>query len=721
MSFPIVENYDFSKNGGENKETQQALDYAIAQHYSQKIRRERIQKYYNAHNGIISQKELDSITKFTGKNSKTKFISYKIGRSKLKLVHGEFLSININPIVHTTNRDAQNRKMKKYQRAYAMSLIKDKLETVRQMGFDVYPGVTIPDKDDDKAWNIRNFMLTNEIAMQDILEDKLTNERLKEKFYRTFIDVTIVSEMHGVVERNADGTDTFRAISADNAMFEESVDDPLLERSPYRGEVRLMYPHEILTNPEFNLTEKDKKWIRENSGTTDNYESGSMEKVGGHPAFRVYTLQWKGLRSVYFKTSYRSDSKVPYTTILSEEYYKKNIKKIKKDVADGRYKIEEMEREIVWKASKIGNGIYTAAEVNENMIQIYNENGKFTAEYDYIGILLNTVNGYRVSLQEMVYELERVYDIVRFQINRELKKPHGPVITMDEALLPKKKYISDIKFELSEDGILRYNSSAEGNRGGIDAQDLTGVGVKNMGNNQILMELINIAIDVERTLDRLTGINENRQGLTKATTTATANQNNIEASRSMTYDLFYFSGIFIQETLRKLIEKTKLNIVYEGLDSRRFVMDEDQIKYLVSTRDIMMDTYGVSITDGKKEFDIRNKIEAFLPQEINAGNLRSVDVIRYMMEDSFAKSIKILDRAYEVINDMQKEQSRVSQESQKAETEAKLQITKEDREDRQKHDEDMEILRNEGKKEVEMIKGGIKGMQDKKEEKSLIE
>jgi len=712
MPFPELSDIDFSQNP---KLTRQALDYAEMQYNSRQMRRERIKKLYNSYNGIIDPAEIDSIVKASGKKSKTKYIKYRFGRSKLKQLQGEFLEINLTPQVFSVNPEARNEKMEKYKKRLGMALGKPYIEQARKMGFDVYSGYNIPDKDDSKFWTADNFKLANEIIVQDIIIDKLKTGKLKSVFYQNFIDLTVAAEVFGKVERDRNGVDTYRYIPASLALYEEEVFDLLLKRSPYLGEVRKMYPHEILTDPELRISKNDRSTIM---GWSDSYHDsetgeGSIEQKGTHPVLPIYTIQWKGLEAVYIKTSPAKGSEIPYKHILSEEYYNKNKKKINADVRSGKYELETFYQEIVWSASKVGNNIYTEAKKEDEIIQRLRENGKLTADFDYAGMLFSTVDGMRVSVQEIIFELENIYDNIRFQINKELRKIRGQTMVYDEAFLPKGKYISDIIYDISEDGVVKYNSSAEGNRSGIEAEsNKVGISAMDLGDNQSIVILLNQAMDIERVMDRVTGMNENRQGLSKPTATATANVNNIEASRSMTYDLFYFMNMYIEDVLIKLCEKTKLNKAYFGQDQRYFIYDQEELVYMMSTKDLDKDNYGVTITDGKRERDIIQKLELMFPQEINAGLLTSKDVAKFMMESNFTRALKVLDEARTRLEQVRQDEIKAAQEGKMQENQMKKQIADEDREDGQQHDKEMEVIRTKGKKEIVLLDGAIKGKQD---------
>jgi len=722
MGFPKVDDYDFGQNGHRNEKMREALDYAEKQFKSKSKIRERIDTLYDAYNGNINPKKVQATTMSAGKISKTKYVKYRLGRSKLKQLHGEFLEISITPTVSTINPEAVNEQMEKYKKLLGMAILKPQIEKAREMGYNLYDGFNIPEKDNPNTWNIKNFKRANQEIMQDIINDKVKNEELRLQLYNNFIDITIAAQMMGRVERDANGIDTFRFIPAKAMLFDEEVFDPFLERTPYKGEVRKMYPHEIISNPEFNLSKDQRKQLMEigseGSIPDSEVEGNSTERTSGG-SVEVYTIQWKGLDAVYQKISKVKGSKIPYKMILSKEYYEKNKAKIKREVKNGKYELNTYYQEVVWEASKIAKEIYTAAIKNENTIQVLTENGKYKAEYDYVGCLFSTVNGERVSLQEIIIELENIYDDIRFQMNREIKKIKGSSMLYDKAFLPKGSRLTDIIFDISEDGVVTYDSSAEGNRSGIEAKsNEVGISSIDLGENQSLTILMNQAMDIERVMDRITGMNDNRQGMAKATSTATANVNNIEASRSMTYDIFYFMNAYLEKVLMKLAEKTKLNKTVYGKDTRRFIFGDDQLAYLVATKDLDKDNYGISITDGKKERDILNKLEVMFPQEINAGIISSADVAKFLTENNFIRAIRTLETARERYNETQSEESKRNAQIAREQMENEQKRITEDREDKQSHDRDMEALRTEGKKEVEQMKIAGKGLIDGQKQKA---
>jgi hypothetical protein len=162
----------------------------------------------------------------------------------------------------------------------------------------------------------------------------------------------------------------------------------------------------------------------------------------------------------------------------------------------------------------------------------------------------------------------------------------------------------------------------------------------------------------------------------------------------------------------KLCEKTKLNICWKGEDSRRFVLGDDQIQYLVATNKLIYDNYAVTLTDGKKEKDILSKLEQWFPQEINAGQLRTADVAKFMMESSYSKAIRILDQARDEIQMLNQQNEKTKQESSMAQIQSQEKLAHENREDLQAHEKELKEMDIESKMELEKIKLGGKGMLD---------
>jgi hypothetical protein len=333
-------------------------------------------------------------------------------------------------------------------------------------------------------------------------------------------------------------------------------------------------------------------------------------------------------------------------------------------------------------------------EKEDNIIRnVYSK--KPVLEFDYCIGLLDTIYGHRISLFKMIAELDHVYDTIRYMINKELSKIKGSALQYDLALLPKTKSLSKVIHEIAEDGIITFNSSAEGNEANVDATSTGGTGVRqvNIGSGEVLLSLMQSAMDVERTMERITGINQARQGLEKASTTATTSQNNVQASRSMTYDLFKFMDDYTKMVMEKVIEKTKINQEELVDGNYDMILSDEQISYLKNSKDLLFENFGVYMADGRKNQMIMERMDILFQQEINGGYITSWDIFNFWRSDTVADAAKVIEKAKDRMMQARQQDQQSQQQMQQQNLEAQRQMMLEDREDKQAHEIEIEKMK----------------------------
>jgi CxxC motif-containing protein len=699
--FPDIARTDFSVGGDRNMQAIDMLDFAYTYWHGDSSRRKELDKKFNYHNGYIDTERVKFLTHITGKESKIKFERYNLGRAKMKLLFGEYLRMGLNPTARAINPEAQNEKLEKYKSLLGLSYAKPYIEKAKEMGYDVYPGVQIPDKDDKSIFNEKNFKVLNEIIMQHIINEKIKTEDILIKSFDMFVDLVVTSECHGRVYRTPEGIDTIRRINPKNKVMIEQDNDPFGERSPYHGEVDFMHYHEILN--EFDLTTKEKEELgrlRTNGGE-GCYRSSERNKEFLIPVLR---LEWRCYAPVRTKIEVPKKSNIPYYNNISNSYYNDNKERIDGDVGKGKYKLETKYKQTMWTGVRISTNIYKNIKEKEFVIQQRDQNGKYRAKYDYFTLFLGTVDGTRKSLQDIMVPLEEHYDEIKYLIRKETSKIKGLNIVWDSAFTEGKQY-KDIMHDITEEGLVEINSAADGHvgfehvLGKIKPFDTLDLGV-----SSALVPLLNVAMDIERTMDRITGLNNDRQGMTKATTTATTNVNNLEASQSMTYDIFFFMNSFMNKGLTKLAEKTKINWAFLGEDGRMIPYGDDVIRYMKATRSLTNDDYALTISDGRKEFEIRAKAEQWFNAQLNNGQMTSADAIEFWTRDSMSEALGVIRKAEEKKMNYERENRDVQLQMEQAKLDYARQMAMENREDIQKQETDIEILKGEIKKEVEGMK-----------------
>jgi len=694
-SFPDISDNDYRKGlKSEDAKTISHIAYSIWKDRS-KVKREILKKMYD-HYGKRSENESQNIMKTHGKQSRTKYEKLSIGRTKIRRLLGEWLEMGFESNVYVTNKDAINAKMDKYIDAVTLSVLKPQIEMVRSMGIPAYKGAKIPSMGDDSSWDENSFKLDAEIVLQTLLNTAITEENIKLKFYSSLEKFLIGSEAHAKVERSPDGKDITRPINPLNAIFIEYDNDYFCERTPLKGEMRFMTRSEILQ--EFSDHDGIKeKMDKLQSGDESSNINSSVNVYNDETGYDVLFFQTKSFDLFYEKTV-KDNKGIVKTFEISKEDYRKNSDQIKYDVKNGKYEIKKMYRPCVYEIAAIhGSDWILRCEKTDSTVLLEGKDGKYYPEYDYISIITPKVGGERVSLQSICSKIERVVDQAVYQIKKEMAKPAGSALGVNGGALFKGKTMADIIHDIAEDGLFQFESSGARNNSGDDIDPREIFVSSNLGTMDKLRYLIEVKTVMERTLDNITGINDAREGFEKATSTATTANQNISASRSATYEIFFLFGLFTKKVLTHLLNKMKTNPNLVNQQDESIFLSDMNIGMLKATKDLILYDYGAVITDGIRESNVMQKMERLFEFELNAGTLRAEDVAQFFNADSFGKSLK-------VINESRKEIEKIKEKEQKQEIE-KLQTqerAKSQRElNKQANELDKIVLKGKSQQEVD--------------------
>ena len=657
-------------------------------------RKDRINRNYNSHNGTLRKATIELMQKKYGKALSTDFKDYFIGRTKISSLVGEYLEMPLVANVFTTNRESVIKKLENFKILYGAIAARKEIDDVQQKtGWPVMNNMKVPEVSESATTNdIKslaaqlNPKTMNEVIMQTILNDKIRRGKMKMLLIESLKDLLLTSEIHGKVDIDMDGKDYFRPIPAAYAIFEENLFDYNCSRSIFRGEYRPLYEHEILQM--FDLSPTEKIRLKSECG------NGQYETNNNMFIVPVIYAEIKTSRPVYTKTSYSKDLSKKYINDIDPLDYESNQRQINHDIENKRYTIKVEYKEDIWEGVKIGQTIYKNMKRKERQIQIKGTGKYHRAKSDYISYLVGTVNGVRIAVQEVITNLAEVYNVLMFQILREIKKNKGKVFKYDEAAMPtSSKNITNVLYDLEEHSVIRFNS-AEGQN--ISDKDINQaahlIEALDLGLSASFSTMLETKREIERTIDRLTGISEGREGFGKATETATATSARMEGSRSVTGELFYSFNEFVNEMLIILAEKTKLNADYLENEGK-YILGDDQKSFMLNTKSIAFDEYGVYMSNGKKENDVKAMLRQYFPAEINASKLRTADVAKFELSDSISEGLAILDRAYAIIQEAENSASEAKNANDSKMAEAALAQKEKDTDKLYQHEEDLVRLK----------------------------
>jgi len=646
----------------------------------------RVEKYvrlYNVYNGKTTPASIAYLTSQYGKKNRTKYISYRVSRTKIDLLNNEFLRRPLEAQVYCTNESARTAALDNYEMMLGAYHAKDAIGKLNEVGVDPLEGMSIPNTMEDSEWAELSTKDKNVVLMQTILDEQIPALNLKYKLAKNFQDIEIASMCYGKVEVKYNGDENYRRLDPKFAIYEEIDDDYFLERSPLMGHAEEMPVHDILMS--FSLTPADQQLLESIRQNGDAFINNGIYRNqyfyrNGHVCCNVIYLEWKSVEPEYYKISPKTKSQLDfdsssdsYRIELNTEWYEKNKELIDKDVAAGKYQIETKFKEVIWEGVRIGHVIMPYCR-KKHFTMRRTDNPAEVIGFSYTGCLFNTVQGERISLMEIMENFSNMFDIVMFQILKDLNKNKGKVLAFNRGALPKGKTIRDIMYNAFNDSFIDYDASGQSNMAGRDLQITDMLKEFDLGLSSSFPQLIALKREIMDSIDRLTGINENREGQIAATSTATNAQSSIQASRTITEGMFFLMALYTERVLLKVVETTKLTWGLYKTEKAKIILGDDKFKFMQITKDIAFQDYGIHLTDGGRQLDIRDKMDRYAEAALNAKDIRYKDLVAFELSPTLADANKVLNKAFAEMEKIRQQNQTSEQQAAAAQQQAALQM-----------------------------------------------
>lgn len=650
--FPRQDVSEAEKNADDKAWYKQGVDYGAGRYCGDyAIRQAKIMRMQNSYNGVISAAEFAYLDKTYGAANTVSYIDYRLCRAKIDLLVGEELAIPLNGTVYTTNPEARVERLEEISVPIGMHYAKDKVDQLRnQVGVNVFNGMPAPEVPEGKTiFDTLSPKSKNETIMQYIMNRQVDAMKLKIRLNDNFLDAALNSECFGKVYINSDGELEMRAIAVENRLGDEGQADPFMDKSPGLGERRIMFYHEILKEFNLNTKQVDELWEMQTVAPHGENMDINYPRIGNQLAYSVYTYEWIGLKSERVKIYKDAKSGEEKTAFLSSEYYDANEKKLRKDEEKGKYKIVTKYKSVLYEATRIGHQMYVNMGPVENMPASISRPACTTRRY--VAMLLGTVGGVRVSIKQMTEHIDKTYNLVMYQINRELHKAKGKIFVYDRAMLPLKATSKSVMYNLTNDGLFEYNSAEDGNEGQRDIESKTGVSVLDWGISTSINTLIPLKVDLEQTVDRITGILQNRMGNIAASATVSNTQLSVQASRTTTASLFFFFGEYIERIMRLTLELSKISYGVLRPDLGEMVLGVEKMQFLKATSSLAFQDYGYRMGDINKELQIREMFRQYAPVVLNSSPEMLLAFIEAELAETSAEVSGIIREAFKKMNE----------------------------------------------------------------------
>ena len=678
------------------------IDYAVERYTLRRMGQiAKLNMLYAQYNGVGADTGLEYLNSTYGRENAIKYIDYRLARPKLEKLVGEFIEQPLSATVFTTNNAARTKKLDDYRLMLGMSIAQNKIRQLREdKQIEVMSGMPVPTEEQkNNYW--KNVKTENEIIMQYILNNFIRTKRsFKFQLANGKRDVVIVAECHGQCVIRPDGKPDYIEIDPRDAIFEENDRDPFCQQSAYHGKRRTMLKHDVIQT--YGLTEAQVASLESGVGAMSDeaYRLGhrSYELIRNGDAFEVFDLQWITLEGQYViltdtKNSLEGETKNARRISYAE--YQKNKEQLDTEAQEGKTTVSVKYKEVLWEATRIGTNLYVNCGPKKGIMGDF-EN-PYSTKTEYVHYLSNTVDGMRISLKELTDNIEKQYNIVRFQINRELSKMKGMQLTYDRAMLPKGKTMKNVLYHMINDAIIDYSSAEEGNIAGETKDPKDAIKAIDLGASSSLQSLLVLAQNLEGMVGKITGITDERTESVSASATVTNSQQAIRNSMSITEPINYGFDIYIEEVLIRIIELTKVSVA-AGTMSMENIIGESGVRFIQMTKDVSFDSFGCYLTNARREAEIKDRLRQYGEQSINAAEIRIPDMAKFELAETLGEAIQALEEGWQKIQDVTARQQQADIEAKNKQLEIQAGMMKENREDVQ--NSELDKIREKGKVQI---------------------
>jgi hypothetical protein len=690
------------------------LDYSenILRNYNDT--RHRMTRMFNGYNGIKNPASIEWLTKTYGQENKAQYIAYRLGKTKIDLLQGEYLKRPLMSTVTTVNARAVSDKMEQYYFLKGAMEARDEIAAVKDIaGVDVMEGMPIPEN--QTVFEKMNFKNKYEDVAQIIINQQTKQLDIKKKTADAFLNCVITNRANMMVELNEKGEVKLHNIDPRDAIYEVIDNDSYHDQSPIRGARKIMSVHQVLLRYELTKDQRDLlDTARLNPQTytgANGLGRGYMSYNNGELMCDVIHIEWDSVEPLYYKKVKKTASQLmidpsedTITLEMNAQKYEANKEFHDKNVAKGEYEIVTKYITQLYEATRIGGII----DINMRPVQ-----GKKRSIDDPSTILSSTyinythgmVNGTTVSLQQIMENYENLYDLVQYQKNKELAKMKGRILTIDKAGLGVNQKLTDVYYRMANDQALEYDSSAAGNMGTRNLDPRSMFQQFDLGLTESFQQLLMVENNIISNINQITGINENRMGQTAASSTATAQQSDIANSRTITEALFYgFSG-FVQRVMKAVLDKSIISYAFYKTDEGEAVLGTEKYGFLKATVDIAYQDYALEIEDGSRYMQISQDVKQMMEFSLNAKEIRPIDALNVLLAETVAEKVATLEKSWEdmqaTIQKSNEQQQQMDAQMQQQQLATQIQIAQENREDNQKQEIDSIVLKGQVQMQVD--------------------
>ena len=651
---------------------------AVIRYHGNSVRtsRERRKDYdnYMLFNGLFDQRQFEYITNTYGLATPARLVNYPIIQPKVDLMVGEFVNQPLKFSVYTVNKDAVSRKLTEKSEIMAEFLLAPVIKEIeeamggQETGAGNVPLDAIPE--DIEMFFSRSYRENVESMVYHGLNYLNYKYHNKDIFKRGLYDLCITGKTFYKTEI-VNGDPRIRRIDPRALLYDNNNDSEYLDDAQWVAEERYMTINEIIDEFRSELTMED---IRKLEDIRQSSQSQIAERYtnptswyfqeqgdyGSSTRIKVIHCEWKSIRTMRVKLSpNKFDPDTPFVKILPDNYRPR-----KNDTIDYRAITD------IWEATRIGPDINIRCRRRPNQIRF--ERDLANTKLSYVGAIRNNIDGSTISIVDSLKNIQLLYNVVMFHIDLAMARAGGKSVVYDTSQAPQGMDFATVMYHVKNSGLIPINSKQEGNQ----PQTFNQFQQVDFTLSNSVQQLINLKMMLEDTANKITGINNERQGVMKGYEAVGSAERSVFQSSLVTQPLFHIHSKVIEKCMNNLANLMK--ICWNRKDSMSYILGDNNMQIFDIDESLSYDEYGVFVTSSTTESAKKKVIEGLAANALSSGQVDFLQMIKVVNAESASDAETVLEMA---VQEMKKQQQMMQQqqvEAQQAAAEAQQQKTQAD-------------------------------------------
>jgi hypothetical protein len=638
-------------------------------------------KSMNFYNGDYDlSKKFDFLQKdYNGRSLPALWINFNKIRNKVNLMEGEVAIQKLEVSCKTLNRDAVSRKMKKKAQIMAekiMSMVMPQIDPTGEIIEPKEPAFVPYSEEELELYMKSSYKEPLERVMDAILRYEIERDRYVQTRLAVWRDILIVGR--GIAKHELKHSKPhIRRVDPRYVIVDPYVFDDSFSTAAFIGEWRYAPITEVCDT--YGLTMDELSRIRSDQGSWmwSGYSQNGTNfllpyiMINNQLMCLVFYAEWRDIRQVKAKVTvdqYGGE----HVKILAKGDKGKVSDKEKE--AGGR--IETRNIETIRKATLLGSNLVREWGEANNIVRDSVDN-PVRAEYSYTIVAPQYVNFRSVSKVEEMAALQEFKDLIMYSVQQEMSTAGRKGFVYDLRYKPDNLQLQDVMYYLKTAGIAFTSSGQEGVPPAGNPFPTIDTGISNSINLYL-----NLAGYIDMEIDKISGINDARQGFQKDNSLVGVSQMAVMQSSLITQPLNKSLELFENELLQKYANYIKTTFSFLK-DQYEPIVSEIGVDLMEIDEEVPLQDYGIFVRVNSDDImNNRQRFESIVMAAVQANSVSLADAMVLLYNPDTKEAVKkflaLTDRKAAQGQQMQEQQMMMQQQTMQqqivGDTEKQIQV-----------------------------------------------